>query len=68
GLTLVEDCAHSCGVKWRGRQLGHHGVVSRLLRASESPFSRTSLSLPAINPLRRLSCWCRSLLLITLTP
>jgi dTDP-4-amino-4,6-dideoxygalactose transaminase len=22
GVTLVEDCAHSCGVTWRGRQLG----------------------------------------------
>lgn len=24
-LVLVEDCAHACGVKWRGRQLGYHG-------------------------------------------
>ena len=28
GLTLVEDCAHACGVLWRGKQLGHHGAVS----------------------------------------
>jgi len=28
GLRLVEDCAHSCGVKWRGRQLGYHGEVA----------------------------------------
>lgn len=28
GLTLIEDCAHACGVKWRGRQLGYHGKVS----------------------------------------
>jgi dTDP-4-amino-4,6-dideoxygalactose transaminase len=28
GLRLVEDCAHSCGVKWRGRQLGFHGEVA----------------------------------------
>lgn len=27
GLTLVEDCAHGCGVKWRGRQLGYHAAV-----------------------------------------
>lgn len=27
GLVLVEDCAHACGVKWRGRQLGYHGKV-----------------------------------------
>lgn len=27
GLMLVEDCAHACGVKWRGRQLGYHGKV-----------------------------------------
>jgi len=28
GLTLLEDCAHGCGVKWRGRQLGYHGLAS----------------------------------------
>ncbi|CAM9626108.1 unnamed protein product [Choristocarpus tenellus] len=28
GLTLVEDCAHGCGVKWRDRQLGYHGHIS----------------------------------------
>ena len=28
GLTLVEDCAHSCGVKWKGRQVGYHAAVS----------------------------------------
>merc|ERR1719171_483296 len=28
GITLVEDCAHSCGVKWRGRQLGYHAEVT----------------------------------------
>jgi len=28
GLTLVEDCAHSCGVKWKGRQIGYHAAVS----------------------------------------
>jgi dTDP-4-amino-4,6-dideoxygalactose transaminase len=27
-LRLVEDCAHSCGVKWRGRQLGYHAEVT----------------------------------------
>lgn len=27
GLALVEDCAHACGVEWRGRQLGYHGEV-----------------------------------------
>jgi len=28
GLTLLEDCAHGCGVKWRGRQLGYHGLAA----------------------------------------
>jgi len=28
GLTLVEDCAHGCGVKYNGRQLGYHAKVS----------------------------------------
>jgi len=27
-VILLEDCAHGCGVKWRGRQLGYHGVMS----------------------------------------
>ena len=28
GIRLVEDCAHSCGVKWRGRQLGYQAEVT----------------------------------------
>ena len=28
GLTLVEDCAHGCGVMWKGRQLGYHAAVA----------------------------------------
>lgn len=28
GLTLVEDCAHGCGVLWRGKPLGGHGAVA----------------------------------------
>jgi len=27
-VTLLEDCAHGCGVKWRGRQLGYHALIS----------------------------------------
>lgn len=27
-LKLIEDCAHSCGVKWRGKQLGYHADVT----------------------------------------
>lgn len=27
-LELVEDCAHACGVKWKGRQLGYHAKVT----------------------------------------
>jgi len=27
-VILLEDCAHGCGVKWRGRQLGYHGVMA----------------------------------------
>ena len=27
-ITLVEDCAHSCGVTWRGKQLGYHARVT----------------------------------------
>lgn len=32
GITLVEDCAHTCGVMWRGRQLGYHGKVEYNIR------------------------------------
>ena len=28
GITFVEDCAHSCGVTWRGKQLGYHARVT----------------------------------------
>jgi len=28
GIRLVEDCAHGCGVKYDGRQLGYHGEVA----------------------------------------
>merc|ERR1719163_2123218 len=28
GVTLLEDCAHGCGVTWRGRQLGYHGKLA----------------------------------------
>ena len=24
----LEDCAHGCGVTWRGRQLGYHGKLA----------------------------------------
>lgn len=27
-LTLIEDCAHACGIEWNGRQLGYHGKVA----------------------------------------
>jgi dTDP-4-amino-4,6-dideoxygalactose transaminase len=28
GIRLIEDCAHSCGVKWRGKQLGYLGEAT----------------------------------------
>ena len=28
GMKLIEDCAHGCGVRYKGRQLGYHGVVT----------------------------------------
>lgn len=36
GMTLVEDCAHTCGVKWRGRQLGYHGKVGYKIARTRS--------------------------------
>jgi dTDP-4-amino-4,6-dideoxygalactose transaminase/ubiquinone/menaquinone biosynthesis C-methylase UbiE len=28
GIRLIEDCAHSLGAKWKGRLVGHHGVLA----------------------------------------
>jgi len=28
GLTLIEDCAHTMGARWRGTQSGQHGAVA----------------------------------------
>lgn len=28
GITLIEDCAHSCGILWNGKQLGYHAKVT----------------------------------------
>jgi len=28
GLTLVEDCAHCCGVTWKGKQMGYMAKVT----------------------------------------
>lgn len=28
GLTLIEDCAHTMGARWRGTQSGRHGAVA----------------------------------------
>lgn len=27
-VILLEDCAHGCGVKWKGRQIGYHGIMA----------------------------------------
>mmetsp|Transcript_17293 Transcript_17293/g.41355 ORF Transcript_17293/g.41355 Transcript_17293/m.41355 type:complete len:486 (-) Transcript_17293:162-1619(-) len=49
GLTLIEDCAHGCGVLYRKRQLGFHGVVScystqsdKVINSGEGGFLTTS--------------------------
>ena len=28
GITMIEDCAHSLGVKWNGGHTGHHGDMA----------------------------------------
>mmetsp|Transcript_67366 Transcript_67366/g.133501 ORF Transcript_67366/g.133501 Transcript_67366/m.133501 type:complete len:476 (-) Transcript_67366:470-1897(-) len=35
GLVLLEDCAHACGVTYRGRQLGYHGLVTAFSTQSD---------------------------------
>lgn len=49
GLRLVEDCAHGCGVTWKGRQLGYHGEVAaystqsdKVINSGEGGFVATS--------------------------
>jgi len=47
GVKLIEDCAHSLGTKWRGRQTGVFGVAScfsfqdKLINAGEGGFVAT---------------------------
>ena len=33
-IRLIEDCAHSCGIKWRGKQLGYLGEAALTMRTS----------------------------------
>ena len=35
GVTLLEDCAHGCGVTWKGRQLGYHGMAASFSTQSD---------------------------------
>jgi dTDP-4-amino-4,6-dideoxygalactose transaminase len=30
GITLLEDCAHSLGVSWKGKHTGHMGKVAAI--------------------------------------
>jgi dTDP-4-amino-4,6-dideoxygalactose transaminase len=48
GLTLIEDCAHSCGIKWDGRQQGYQAKVAayscqsdKVINAGEGGFVTT---------------------------
>ncbi len=48
GVILIEDCAHSCGILWDGRQQGFHGKVScyscqsdKVINAGEGGFITT---------------------------
>lgn len=47
-VVLLEDCAHSIGVKWNGKHTGHHGVVAcissqsyKMLNSGEGGFLLT---------------------------
>jgi len=49
GVVLLEDCAHSIGVKWNHKHTGHHGVVAaissqsyKMLNSGEGGFLLTN--------------------------
>lgn len=49
GITIVEDCAHSLGVRWNGVHTGHKGVMScvssqsyKMLNSGEGGFLLTN--------------------------
>lgn len=49
GIVLIEDCAHSLGVTWKGQHTGHHGVVAcissqsyKMLNSGEGGFLLTN--------------------------
>ena len=61
GVTLVEDCAHGCGVTWRGRQLGYHAKVAASVRrrGSFSDASRRRRGRDVAIPWRRVAATSR---------
>jgi len=49
GVYLIEDCAHSIGVKWNGKHTGHHGRIAaissqsyKMLNSGEGGFFLTN--------------------------
>lgn len=49
GIVMVEDCAHSLGVSWKGKHTGHHGAMAcissqsyKMLNSGEGGFLLTN--------------------------
>jgi dTDP-4-amino-4,6-dideoxygalactose transaminase len=66
GLTLVEDCAHGCGVMWKGRQLGYHAAVAcystqsdKVINSGEGGFITTDVDDIAAQAIYYTGCYER---------
>lgn len=65
-VILLEDCAHGCGVKWRGRQLGYHGAMAsystqsdKVINSGEGGFITTDDPRTAANLIYLSGCYER---------
>lgn len=66
GATLIEDCAHGCGVEWKGKQLGYHGKVAcystqsdKVINSGEGGFITTNDDQIAANLIYMSGCYER---------
>jgi len=65
-VLLLEDCAHACGVEWKGRQLGYHGTMAsystqsdKVINSGEGGFITTEDSQIAANLIFLSGCYER---------
>jgi len=65
-VILLEDCAHGCGVKWKGRQIGYHGIMAsystqsdKVINSGEGGFITTEDPSIAANLIYLSGCYER---------